>query len=65
MRSNKNITLRIEQMAGKTYVNRDLDIRDAQMNDALVEAVDPQIARIALKKVANHKSKALEPQLPF
>ena len=35
------------------------------MNDALVEAVDPKLARIVLKKVANHKSKALEPQLPF
>ena len=31
------------------------------MNDAL----DPQLARIALKKIANHKSTALEPQLLF
>ena len=31
------------------------------MNDAL----DPQLARIALKKIANHKSNALEQQLPL
>ena len=40
-------------------------MRNAQMNDALVKALDPQLARIALKKIANHKSTALEPQLPF
>ena len=33
------------------------------MNDALVKALDPQLARIALKQIANHKSTALEPQL--
>ena len=37
----------------------------AQMNDALVKALDPQLVRKALKKIANHKSTALEPQLPF
>ena len=26
---------------------------------------DPQLARIALIKIANHKSTALEPQLPI
>ena len=35
------------------------------MNDALVNALDPQLARIALKKIANHKITALEPRLPF
>ena len=35
------------------------------MNDALVKALDPQLARKALKKVANCKSIALETQLPF
>ena len=35
------------------------------MTDALVKALDPQLARIALKKIANHKSTALEPQLPI
>ena len=38
---------------------------NAQMNDAIVKAIDPQLPRIALKKIANHKSTALEPQLPF
>ena len=40
-------------------------MRNAQMNDALVKALDPQPARIELKKIANHESTALEPQLPF
>ena len=31
------------------------------MNDALVKILDPQLARIALKKIANHKSTALVP----
>ena len=35
------------------------------MNDALVKAVGSQLARIALKKIAIHKSTALEPKLPF
>ena len=33
------------------------------MNDALVKALDPQLARIALKKIANRKSTVAEPQL--
>ena len=40
-------------------------MRNAQMNDALVKALDPQLARVALKKIPNHKSTALEPQLPI
>ena len=40
-------------------------MQNAQTNDALVKGLDPQIARIALKKIASHKSTALEPQLPF
>ena len=40
-------------------------MRNAQMNDALVKAINPQLAKKALKKIANHKSSALEPQLPF
>ena len=35
------------------------------MNDALVKALETQLARMALKKIADHKSTALEPQLPF
>ena len=38
---------------------------NAQMNDALDKALDPQLALIALKKIANQKSTALEPHLPF
>ena len=52
-------------MTRKAYVNNSPDMQNAQMNDALVKALDPQLARIALKKFANHKSTALEPQLPF
>ena len=61
----KTLALRIEQMARKAYVNNAPDMRNAQMNDALVEALDPELTRIALKKIANKKSTALEPQLPF
>ena len=35
------------------------------MNDSLVKTLDPQITRIALEKIANRKSTALEPQLPL
>ena len=35
------------------------------MNDALVKALDPKLARLNLKKVAKDKSTALEPQHPF
>ena len=38
---------------------------NAQMNEAVIKALDPQLARRALKKIANHKTAALEPQLPF
>ena len=40
-------------------------ICEMHMNDALVKALDPQLAGIALKKIPNHKSTALEPQIPF
>ena len=46
----KTLALRIEQMARKAYVNNAPDMRNAQMNDALVKALDPQLARIALQK---------------
>ena len=53
-------------MTRKAYINNAPDIRNAQMDDALFKALDPQLARIALKKIfANHKSTALEPKLPF
>ena len=50
----KTLALRIAQMTRKTY-----------LNDALLKALDPQLARIARKKVANLKLTALEPQLSF
>ena len=52
-------------MTRKADVNNAPDMRNAQMNDAIVKALDPQLAGIALKKIANQKSTALEPQLPF
>ena len=52
-------------MARKVYVNNAPDQRNAQMIDPLVKALDPQLARIALKKIAKHKSIALVAQLPF
>ena len=51
-------------MTRKQYVNNAPDMRNAQMNDALVK-IDPQLARIALKKISNHKPTALEQQLLF
>ena len=51
-------------MSRKAYVNNAPDMRKAQMNDAFVKALDPQLARVALKKIANQKSTALESQLP-
>ena len=57
----KTLALRVEQMIRKAYVNNAPDMPTAQMNDALVKALDPQLTRIALKKIANHKSTALEP----
>ena len=41
------------------------EMHNEHMNDALVKTLDPQLARIARKKIANHKSTALEPRLPF
>ena len=61
----KTLALRTEQMTRKAYVNNAPDMQKTQINDALVKALDPQLARIALKNVANHKSTVLEPQLPF
>ena len=61
----KTLALGVEQMTRKSYVNNAVDMRNAQMNDALVKALDPQLSRIALKKIANHKSTAMEPQNPF
>ena len=52
-------------MTRKAYVNNAPDMRNAQMNAALVKALDPQLARIALKKIANHKSTTLELQSSF
>ena len=37
----------------------------AQMNDEIVKTLNPQLAKLVLKKVANLKSTAMEPQLPF
>ena len=61
----KTIALPIEQMARKACVKDVPDMRNAQMIDALVKALAPQMARIALKKMANHNWAALEPQLLF
>ena len=52
-------------MARKTYANNAADMRNAQMNDGFINALDPQLARIALKMIANHKSTALASQIPF
>ena len=46
-------------MAIKAYVYNAPHMRNAQMNDVFVKALDPQFARIALKKIASHKSTAL------
>ena len=61
----KTPAFRIEKMTRKAYVNNAPDMRNAQMNDALVKALDPQLARIALKKTANQKFNALVSRLPF
>ena len=61
----KTLALRIKQITRKAYVNNAPDMRNAQMNDTLLKAVDLQLARVALKKISNHKSTALEPKLPF
>ena len=51
----KTLALRIQQMTRKAYVNNAPDMPNAQMNEALVKALHPQLARITLKKIANHK----------
>ena len=61
----KTLALRIEQTTRKAYVSTASDMRMAQLNDALVKALDPQLARIALKKISNLQPIAMEPQLPF
>ena len=45
----KTLALRFEQMARKAFVNKAKDIRNAQMKDALVTEIDPQLARKTLK----------------
>ena len=52
-------------MTRKAHANNAPYMRDAHLNDALVRALDPQLARIALKKIAKHESTALEPQFIF
>ena len=52
-------------MATKAYVNNAPNMINAQMNDAVAKALHQQLARIALKKIANHKLTALEPQFLF
>ena len=43
----KTLVLRIERKTRKAYVNNAPDMRNTQMNDAVVKAPDPQLARIA------------------
>ena len=40
-------------------------MRNAQANDALATKLDSALPSAALKKIANHKATALEPQHPF
>ena len=42
----KTLALRIEQLTRKAYVINAPDMRNSQMNDALVKALDPLLARI-------------------
>ena len=49
-------------MTRKAYVNNAPDLSNEQKNDAFVRALDQQLARIPLKKIAEHKLIALEPQ---
>ena len=48
----KTLALRLERMTRKSYVNDAPDMRNAQMNDAFVKTLDPQLARITLKTIA-------------
>ena len=52
--------VRTQQLAWKSFVKFSPDIRKAQMIDSLTKAADSELARRALKKLANHKSLALE-----
>ena len=52
-------------MTQKAYANNASYMRNAQINDALVRELDPQLARMALKKTATDKSTALEQQFLF
>ena len=61
----KTLALRIEETAQKAFVKNAPDMRNTQMNDALVKTLDSQLVRIALKKIACLKLTALEPQIPF
>ena len=47
----RTLALRIEQMTRKAYVKNAPDMRNAQINEALVKAHDPQLARMALKRL--------------
>ena len=53
----KTLALRIEQTTRKAFAKNAPKMRNAQMNDALVNALDPQLARIALKKIVNNMLK--------
>ena len=67
LQEKKIITLApgIRKIARKAYVNKALNMYNAQMNEAPVNALDSQLARIALKMIANQISTAIEPRLPF
>ena len=49
-------------MTQKAYFNNDPDMLNAQMNEALVKALDRQLASTAVKNFANHRSTAMVPQ---
>ena len=62
LENKKTFALRIEHIriehfetTRKPYVNNAPDMRNAQMNDALVKAHDSKLARLAFKKIANQK----------
>ena len=52
-------------MGRKAYANNATDMRNEQIKDALIRALDTKFTRIALKKIVNDKSTALKPQLLF
>ena len=47
----KTLAFRIEQKTRNAYANNAPDMRNAQMNEALVKALDQQLAGIALKQL--------------